>query len=823
MTPLMKQYWDIKNQHPDKILLFRMGDFYEMFYDDAVKAAPLLNIALTARNKSQGIDVPMCGVPHHSVGPQINKLLKAGLKVAICDQIENPQNMEGKIVKRAVTRVVTPGMVYDPENLDANSQNYVAALVERVNQFYDLSLIDASTGEFLNSKNISAAQVILTIQKYNPKEILLPTGYKLFFDPKTLTSFKPLDKGISASQFLTEYLKETQGEEVLKTLRIESEISQTSMFLSPTTLRHLEIFKKYDEEDKNTLFEVLNLNATPMGARLLKKRLLEPFVDKNKIQEQHSKIEELLKDQIKLSELKAELSKIGDLERKIVKLSNPLCNARDIKALSNSLLSVRACFGSKEKLISKINFISEEVNNTLRDEPPHSVKEGGMIKKGVSKILDEYIDLSTGAQEKLTQLEEKERLNSKINSLKIKYNNIFGYSFEITKANLDKVPKHFVRRQTLAQAERFVTEELSDLEQKILSAIQKRSDLEFEIFNQLRLKILSQALDLLNISDEVAKLDLSVCFATLALQRNYIKPEFNLNQSIELKKSRHAVIEVLADFIPNDISLQKGECLLLTGPNMAGKSTIMRQVALTAIVAQIGCFVSASEAKLPIFDKIFTRIGANDNLSQGQSTFMVEMTETAQIVREATENSLIILDEIGRGTSTYDGLSLAHAILEYFVSHVKAYTFFATHYHELTDISLTQVMVKNAHMSIEEHKDELIFLRKLTSGPANRSYGIEVAKLAGLPSSITTQALKILKDLTIKSQSINSKQMAFDLSDKFNQVKLGDDVDEIKTKAQKLEGLIKEINQFDVNSMTPLEAMNYLSLVKSKISKHELH
>jgi len=825
LTPLMQQYWEIKNQHTDKILLFRMGDFFEMFYDDAVKAAPILNIALTSRNKNQENNVPMCGVPHHSIGPQINKLLKAGLKVAICDQIENPQTMEGKIVKRAVTRVVTPGIVYDPENLESNSQNYVAALLPKANHFFDLAFVDASTGELLVSKNISAAQVILNVQKYLPKEVLLPVGYEIFFNLQSLITFRDFTKGQAVEEVLVTYVKETQGDEVLKTLRAPFAIKEKGLELNFTTIRHLEIFKKYDQEEKNTLFDSINLCSTPMGARLLKKRLLQPFFDKKEILEEQIKIDEAIIDQVKLKETKERLVQIGDLERKTVKLSSPLCNSRDVKALSNALkltqevMVLWPSFFSKTINVNQLNTLTAEVDKVLKEELPHATKEGGMINKGVSSLLDEYIELSTNAQTKLTELEEKERKNSGIQSLKIKFNNIFGYSFEITKANLDKIPSHFVRRQTLASAERFVTQELSDLEQKILAATQKRSELEYEIFNALRKKLLDQALDLLKLGENLAHLDLVLSFTRLALERNYCKPVFTETQ-ILIKKSRHPVIETITDFVPNDIELQKGECLLLTGPNMAGKSTVMRQVALTALLAQIGSYVPAESAELPLFDKIFTRIGANDNLSQGQSTFMVEMTETAQIVREATTNSLVILDEIGRGTSTYDGLSLAHAILEHFVDNIKAYTFFATHYHELTEIASYKPAVKNAHMSIDEHKDQLVFLRRLAFGPANRSYGIEVAKLAGLPASLTLKASKILKDLTTKAQNIHTRQMSL-LEQTWSEEKEIKKTDSATDAAYQL--LLNEIDSFDTDKMTPLEALNQIYNLKNKVKSNDYH
>ncbi len=833
----MQQYWDIKNQHLDKILLFRMGDFYELFHDDAVKAAPILNISLTSRSKAQGVDIPMCGVPHHSIGPHINKLLARGLKVAICDQIENPATMEGKIVKRAVTRVVTPGLVYDPDQLDAKTSHYVMSLLSKKKGLYDLAAVDASSGEMKAARNISASQVILWTQKLKPREFLLPENFFLFFDPQTLVTSRTWSPGQSAEEFLTSYVQETQGSEILQTLGVSSLLENSGLKVSETCLKHLEVFKTYENQESGSLFEAIDLTGTPMGARLLKSRLTAPFSDLEVITREQDLVEKLFKVE-RRDEIKSRLAQVGDLDRKIVKLSNSLCNSRDLFALAKSLVlsleiyqefkeQVPDFFENKSLLFITAGDLCRKILTTLQDELPPTTRDGGIIRAGYNPTLDEFVDLSTHAQAKLSELENKERKNSGINNLKIKYNNVFGYSFEITNSNLDKTPAHFVRRQTLAGAERFVTGELSELEQKILSAQKKRCELEFSIYNDLRKKTLEKALDLLSISRTLAHLDLALAFARLSYERDYVRPRFVTSGvgGIKIKNSRHPVLELrsLEPFIPNDIELPKENCLLLTGPNMAGKSTLMRQVALTVLLAQIGCFVPATSAELPLIDQIFTRIGASDNLSRGLSTFMVEMTETAQIIREATSNSLIILDEIGRGTSTYDGLSLAQAVLEHFVTAIKGYVFFATHYHELTDLALDYTNIVNAHMSIEEHKEGLVFLRKLTKGPANRSYGIEVAKLAGLPPAVVAKAAKILRQLTLRADKIHQRNGSasgenrhqLDLIDQFLIPSLeGLAAPDIKAETEAIARLARmksKIRQIDVNQITPLNALQILA------------
>jgi DNA mismatch repair protein MutS len=828
LTPLMQQYWDIKSNHMDKILLFRMGDFYEMFFDDAVKAAPILSIALTSRNKSQGQDVPMCGVPYHSIGPQINKLLEAGLKVAICDQVENPKDAK-TIVRRAVTRVVTPGLVYDPATLDAAWSHYVAAIVVTGEKTYSLAAVDASTGEIISAPGIQLSDLSSWLEKLNPKEVLLAPDTPVPLELPMLLTYRSLGKGQSAESFLLEYVKETQGEDIAYTLKPAEALETRYLRLSATTMRHLELFKTSNEEKEGSLCWNVDYTKTPMGARLLKKRLASPWADLGRIRSEQNLIASYYGDSLLRKTLREKLGTIGDLERKIAKLSNPLCNSRDLRALGVALM------GAVEVLVqagstTDLNSLKEAASSfmeTLQDELPVGVKEGGMIRAGFDPALDEFVDLCTHAQGKLAELENRERSRTGIQSLKVKYNSVYGYSIEITKANLERVPSHFVRRQTLTGAERFITSELSDLEQKIMTAQQKRYDLEYEIFSGLKRKMLLRAVEMLRMAAELGELDLRISWAQLAFEQNYCKPEFH-GDGIILEQSRHLVLERTSrePFVPNDISLATGHCLLLTGPNMAGKSTLMRQVALTAILAQCGAYVPANRAVLPLFDQIFTRIGASDNLSRGLSTFMVEMTETAEIINAATANSLVILDEIGRGTSTYDGMSLAQAILEYFVSRVKSYTLFATHYHELTDLAREFSQIINGHMSIHENRGELVFLRKLVRGPANRSYGIEVAKQAGLPQELTQRAQNILKGLGTKAKELANRQLSLlghEIS--HGQPTAGGILDEHRASSEPglpdaVKKLMTELEQLRIDNLTPLEALNKLSAVQKSIKEN---
>ncbi len=840
----MKQYWEIKNNHLDKVLLFRMGDFYEIFHDDAVLAAPILNIALTSRNKKSADDTPMCGVPHHSIAGPIAKLLQAGHKVAMCDQLEDPETAKG-IVKRGVTRILSPGMVYDPETLNELQANYLCSYDDTT-----ISFLESSTGEAFYYQTSSGEEGLRVREQLlallRPVELVLTSKQKseIFkakqFDAKNSTekiTTSPIliageavhltvfDSVESAPKRLLAYAKTMQGEQVLSTIKpFEERKLSVLMPLSETVLRHLEIFKTTKGEDKGSLFHAICRTKTSAGARLLKSWLQFPLIDKSLIEERQNKVEKWTQNLPVLKNLRQALQAMGDIERRLSKISYSNCNVHDLVALQQSLdtgLSmVQFCPELQADAIKAVHEIAAQIRNTLIEDPPLQTKMGGFIRKDYSPRLLELVTLAEESQRILLELETREREKTGISSLKIRYNNVFGYYIEVTNSHTQKVPDHYKRKQTLANAERYITQELHELEGKILSSRSQRVELEESIFNELRKHILSSSPQIRVATQAWSELDVVSSLAWLAIENKYVRPQFNNGVGVDanrlsLKSSRHAVIEqeVKAKFVPNDIELSAGHCLLLTGPNMAGKSTLMRQVAVIALMAQIGSFVPCKEAHLPVFDKIFTRIGASDSLAEGLSTFMVEMKETAEMLLNANEKSLVILDEVGRGTSTYDGMSLAQSILEYLVTTKKPIVFFATHYHELTQLEEQFKTIKNGHMQIEEKasKDqaanfasEIRFLYSLRPGPANKSYGLHVARLAGLPSSILKRAEGLLSGFEeAKGHDITAQlPLLFETNESDERLKaIADDIQDLK-----------------VSSMTPLAALNKISEWQQKLS-----
>ena len=811
MTPLMRQYWDIKSAHEDKILLFRMGDFFEMFFDDAKKAAPILGIALTQRNKKSEDETPMCGMPHHSVAGPINKLLKHGLKVAICDQIEDPKTAKG-IVKRAVTRVLTPGMVYDPETLETSMSNYLACLDSSV-----LACVETSTGESFYFEDLQAADVKRLLGLLPIAELLLaPEAESAPFhglvsrhaglDEREVAQIWPV-----AARRLLSYVQSLGGAESLQTLMpFEKRSLHHRLDLSPTVLRHLEVFATYKGEGSGSLFEAIDRTKSSAGARALRQWLLFPLTNVGEITERQERIQKWVQDPGKLKALREVLSQMGDIERRLGKISQPQCNGRDLLALAASIeagLSALEIAGHAENYLH-LRTLAQEITRTLVEDPPLQIRQGHLIQKGYSPELDELIALSTDSQSLLAEMEAREKQKTGIGSLKIRYNNVFGYYIEVTNTHSDKVPSHYMRKQTLTNAERYTTDELVELEKKVLSAQSRRSELEYEIFEALRKNSLRLAPELANLAASCSEADVVACLAWLAIERKYVRPVFGTDGSLEIKASRHPVVEqtVRKQFVPNDIILSPRGCLLLTGPNMAGKSTLMRQVALTSVLAQIGSFVPAESAKLPVFDHIFTRIGASDQLSEGLSTFMVEMTETAEMLKKSTKSSLLILDEIGRGTSTFDGMSLAQSILEYLLTHKGAMTFFATHYHELTSLEGKYRQLRNAHMTVLEKNGEIRFLHTLKLGPAQKSYGIQVAKLAGLPAEITDRAQSLLKNLETKprSQAMDSSQLSLMDAMSFEEPTSAGPSEELKV-------VLKDLRDYALSTQTPIEAMNRIA------------
>ena len=764
-TPLMRQYWSIKSLHPDKILFFRMGDFYEIFHEDALKAAPLLGITLTSRNKNLSDSTPMCGVPHHSVAKPINTLLSLGHRVAICDQLEDPKFAKG-IVKRGVTRVLSPGVVYDPDTLDAHTPNFLVAYSTKT-----ISFLDVTTGDAFYYETSDPSQRDHLISLLNPVEIILTEEQKKqgHYKSQNLTYTvheNSSSSGISSTSIpsndrLLSYVVGMQGKKTLLAIKpFERRVFSQKMKISSLTREHLELFSTYKGEKKGSLFYCINKTKSPLGARKLRNWMTFPLVSKMQILERQQEIQKW-KDSTCLTDVRKALSSIGDLERKIGKISVSHCHPGDLfqlaESLSHSLKALSLARNENDISIFKpfiltAQSIKDKTQKTLKSEMPSQVKDGNFIRQGVSQRLDELRGFIENAHTQILAVQDRERKKLNIPTLKIRHNNVFGYYIEVTNTHKNKIPSSYIRKQTLVNAERYITEELQGLEARVLSAKSKSLQIEKDIFNGLRIEILDASCDLLFLSDQVARMDVFTSLAWLALENNYVRPEISDND-ICLIGSRHPVVEqqdsfnAINEFVPNNIILKRSECFLITGPNMAGKSTLMRQVALNAIMMQMGCFVPATKAKLPLFDQIQTRIGASDILSEGLSTFMLEMKETAQILNESTNQTLIILDEIGRGTSTFDGMSLAQAILEYLVSHIQATTFFATHYHELTQMANKYPHIINKHMKILEDKDleQITFLYQLVDGFASKSYGIHVAKLAGIPPSVIKKAQHLLQ------------------------------------------------------------------------------
>jgi len=834
LTPLMKQYWDIKSLHSDKILLFRMGDFFEMFYDDAVKAAPLLGITLTQRNKKSEDQTPMCGVPYHSIGGPINKLLAAGLKVAICDQIEDAKFAKG-LVKRAVTRILTPGMVYDSDTLEPSQSHYMAALDEE-----SISFADTTTGEAFYFLIHDLKSQIKLIQILPVAEIVIDarkfpeTHIKTLKETLSLiTEFDcNLDQNLNlenvpaSASLLYQYicsLADSKIKQVLKPF-VQKNIEHR-LNLSQQTIRHLEVFSNYRGQEQGSLFQAINRTKTSSGTRLLRQWLTFPLRNKSTIENRLNFVTHFREDMLSLKKIREILSGMGDIERRLAKIALPQCNARDLLSLANSLNYALEAFNRSQNIlhfkidVSQIGQLISKLQKSILEDSSLSVKQGHIIQKNVSSVLDELIDLSTNAQSHIEKLEAQEKELTGINSLKIRYNNVFGYYIEITHLHKDKVPTRYQRKQTLANAERFCTDELIELEKKVLSAQTKRNELEYEIFENLRAEVLSTASEILLLSTYCSEVDVLTSLAWLSLEESYCRPQFTSDHSLILKQSRHPVVEQFhrGKFVPNTIQLNRSHGYLITGPNMAGKSTLMRQVALTTLMAQMGSYVPATEAFLPLYDAIFTRIGASDQLSEGLSTFMVEMTETAQMLEQATDQSLLILDEVGRGTATYDGLCLAQSILEHILKNIKAHVLFATHYHELTSLDKMFNQLKNVHMKIHEKNKTIEFLHILSEGPAGQSYGVHVAEIAGLPRSITDRAKLLLSQLEqseVVMSSLSSESHKTLKNE--NQLSLFETIH--NPVDEKKEALFQELRKLSISQISPLQALNKIAEWQDKLN-----
>ena len=805
LTPLMKQYWEIKSLHKDKILLFRMGDFFEMFYEDATTAAPVIGITLTQRNKKSEDSTPMCGMPHHSVAGPINKLLAAGFKVALCDQIEDAKLAKG-LVKRAVTRILTPGMVYDSDNLKATESHYLCSF-----DLDNISLMDTTTGEsfYFSDITLQERQQIFSIlpiaEIVTSNEI---SGLNLSSSPitKTFYHFDRNDQNLKEDQYahlpdsallLISYVLNLSDQKIKNVLQpFEKRSLKGRLHLNFNTIKHLEIFTNYKGEEKGSLYYAINRTLTSSGARLLRHWLRFPLLDQKAISNRHFYISYFRDHLFELKKTREIFPKMGDIERRLSKIALPQRHGRDLTSLATAIeaglnaveISNQKIQFSKRINVPKLQDLSRTILNTIVEDAPLSTKQGHIIKLGVRPELDEIISISSTAQTLISNLEAREKAATGISSLKIRYNNVFGFYIEITHSHKDKVPERYQRKQTLTNAERFCTEELIEIERKVLSAQTRRNELEFTIFEDLCEKILSFSSDLIHLAKACSELDVYSSLAWLSLEENYCQPKLNKNGVLHIKDSRHPVVEQfqrdqnkISKFVANNILLNPSECYLITGPNMAGKSTLMRQVALTSILAQMGSFVPATAAELPLYDSIFTRIGASDQLTEGLSTFMVEMTETAEMLNRANHNSLLILDEVGRGTSTFDGLCLAQAILEYVLTHIKAHVLFATHYHELVIMDQRYAQVKNVHMEINDKASQIQFLYLLREGSAGKSYGIQVAELAGLPPEIIIQATALLKSYEI-SDSLKLKSPRADFKPALMKVKSQADASAVNLK-----------------------------------------
>lgn len=869
LTPLMQQYWDVKAAHPDKIILFRMGDFFEMFHRDAETAAPVLGIALTSRNKKSQDETPMCGVPHHSISGSINKLLLAGFKVAICDQLEDPKNAKG-IVKRGITRTLSPGMVFDSETLDARTANYLASWDAEQN----LAFLDVSTGEafffravssqrrweFLES--LGAVEWVLAAPSAEDAEQARRLGRSLTHhqsletvsaDGEVLTSSPEKSPGGSVNtptcvrrliSYAVSQLSNGEGplkgaaKQWLATLTdFEERGLESRMVLSNSTIRHLEIFGTYRGEREGSLLHAIDRTKTSGGARLLKSWLQMPLVKAAEVEARLNRVESWLSADKENRELRARLSRVGDLPRRLQKIGQPSRGPRDLVSLAQSLFAgieawkearnSDSTLDSKFPLIdARMEKVAIEISRVLVDEPPNFLRQGGAIRLGARPDLDELIHLSTDAGRLVLELEARERELTGISSLKVRYNNVFGYSIEITNTHRDRVPlDRYDRKQTLANAERYTTKELSELEAKVLSADDRRLKLEEEEFSRLVQFVLRESHDLLKFAFALAELDVVSSLAWLAMDQRYIRPKFRDSHqpvAVYIEGSRHPVIEqtLKMPFVANDVRMENGQCLLLTGPNMAGKSTLMRQVAIAVILAQMGAFVPAASAELSIFDRVSTRIGASDFLSEGLSTFMVEMKETAELLETAGDRTLVILDEIGRGTATFDGLSIAQSILEYLLTERNTLTLFATHFHELAQLETRFPKILTAHMAIAENKGEITFLHRLQAGTAGQSYGIHVAKLAGLPLQVTSRAAEILSEIegTLSANKGDLEEPSPQLALSFS-VAVEPPPPSVDPRVRQV---LTEIKGFDVDRSTPLEALGKISKWALEIPK-DLH
>lgn len=856
MTPLMKQYYKIKGQHPNALVLFRMGDFFETFDEDAKTASRILDITLTKRANGAAADVPLAGFPHHALDSYLPKLVEAGLRVAICEQVEDPKLAKG-IVKREVIEVVTPGTTTTDRKSGRKRNNFLGAVFSGHEQA-GFAFIDHSTGEFYIGE-CPEDNMTETILKYAPREMIVEEGrpfgeekwyrrLKPFitemdewaFDVKTTlqsltehfgtTSLKPfgcddLKEGVAAAGVILSYIQRNIPDSVSHVTRLQRVRDEHVMGLDAFTVRNLELFHSLTTQGTHgTLISVLDETVTPGGGRLLRRRIQYPLVEKSEIERRLELVDGFVAESDLRAEMRHRLSMCTDLDRNLARLSRGRGSPRDAASISNTLslmpemgAAIGDC-GSKslQKFVEKMPDAAEiiaKINSTLKDDVPAVLGKGGVIRDGVDSDLDELRSIASGGKEWIASMQESERKATGISSLKVGYNKVFGYYLSVTKTHLDKVPEHYIRKQTLVNAERYVTPELKEYEEKILTSEEKILKIEVRLFEELRKWILGRAQIIQQSASLLNKIDLHSTLAEVAVRNNYVKPAITEESRMVLKDSRHPVVEAILpageEFIANDLETDGNESqiLLLTGPNMSGKSTYLRQVGLIAVMAQMGSFVPVRQAEVGIVDRLFTRVGASDNLAGGESTFLVEMIEAANILNNATPKSLIIFDEIGRGTATFDGLSLAWAITEFVhnTPYAQARTLFATHYHELTELEDVLERVVNYNVAVKEFGDKVVFLRKIIPGPSDKSYGIHVAKMAGLPGAVINRATELLSHL-IRHEAL-----------KVDGTEPPQDASKQISLFQKEESkLRKKLAELEINDMTPLEALRELDRLKSE-------
>jgi len=862
-TPVMRQYLNAKQRYPEAVLFFRLGDFYEMFFEDAVIAAEVLDLVLTSRDKSAADPVPMCGVPHHSALGYISRLVQRGYKVAICEQMEDPSKVKG-LVKREVVRLVTPGVVLDPESLDAKTNNYLVCVFRDTDgpDVFGLAILDASTGEFRGARIPGWGMLLGELGRIDPREVVIhpdqeeefsslarifpsiciTTAGKDDFDQNNALSvlkeifgagsvsseaISGLDQiVVSAAGAALAYVQRTQPSQPVNIRAFAAYSPAEYMLMDETTISHLELVRSSGGAKKGTLLGVLDFCRTSMGGRLLRRRLLYPLLDTARIGSRLDRAEFFFSDNSLRKKMQDLLSELGDLERLAQRTASLIAVPRDLGAIRDSLAvlpSIAALMDEKfrddsrqqgEMLLGPPLDCAEDIHSALDaalvEKPPVSSKDGGIFRKGCNSDLDELAELAASAKDFIKNLQTRQRERTGIQSLKVGYNRVFGYYIEVTKPNLKLVPDDFVRRQTLTNSERFVTVELEEWERKVLTAEEKKKELELKLFQELLAGVSEQAARLGNIAGRIADLDVSVSIAEAARKFSFSRPAVSRQGSINITEGRHPVVDVLLDepFVPNDVALDPaGErILLITGPNMSGKTTFMRQVALITIMAQAGMFVPAQDARIAVCDRLFTRVGASDSIATGQSTFMVEMREVARILKKAGRNSLIILDEVGRGTSTTDGLSIAWAVTEYLHDVVGSLVLFATHFHELVELAHKLRFAANYHVAAEEYEGDIAFLHKVMPGGTSRSYGVEVARLAGVPESVIGRSKELL------ASSIKAGGNLMQSAKKNGPVQL--DIFSGPKGASKVERALKEV---DVDRLTPMEALALVNRLKKSM------